>query len=424
MSAGLWRSVPAAALAVVLVLGAGGVQAQDQAIADPDSVLGVTVGDLVYTPVAPCRIADTRQGGGALAPGTVRDFKVTGSGLQGQGGNPLGCGVPLGPARSAIINFVAVNPSGAGNLRTWAYSEPPGPAPTASIINFTTGVTVANGLAVSLCDPSTTTCSFDIKIQADGSGAHLVADVVGYFSAPASPTVPWSAVTAKPPGFADNVDNDTQYFPGFGLQLVGTTFSAVPTVLQRRLSNVCNPGNSIRAIDESGLATCEPDDVGTGDITEIITGPNSGLTGGVTSGAANLAVDPTDFNAPIDDSHSTIAVTVPGPVFTNLREVTITVPAGATSGGHVAVMGAANGNCGSSSCTGQVGWSDVPVGVGEHVKVWGFSNTEDVGSENVTAIDQFTVAAPGSYTFYLVGNCTGGICIYDNMSAVAFFIPR
>jgi hypothetical protein len=207
---------------------------------------------------------------------------------------------------------------------------------------------------------------------------------------------------------------------------VGTTFSAVPTVLQRRVSSFCNPGNSIRAIDEFGFATCEPDDVGTGDITEIVTAANSGLTGGVTSGVANLAVDPTDFNgtSPIDESHSTTAVTVPVPVFTNLREVTITVPAGATSGGHVAVMGAANGNCGSSTCTGQVGWGDVPVGVGEHVKVWGFAATDDVGSENVTAIDQFTVAAPGTYTFYLRGNCTNGICIYDNMSAVAFFIPR
>ena len=136
---------------------------------------------LVYTQVPPCRIIDTRVAGGSLAPGAPRDFRVTGTGLQAQGGDALGCNVPQGRATSAIINFVAVNAVGPGNLRAWAYSEPAAAPPNASIINYTTvaGLNIANAVAVPLCNE--TPCSFDLKVQADGSGTQLVADVVGYF---------------------------------------------------------------------------------------------------------------------------------------------------------------------------------------------------------------------------------------------------
>ena len=147
----------------------------------------LTLGDssrqLIYTPVAPCRIVDTRVAGGSLAAGAPRDFRVTGTGLQGQGGSPAGCNVPIGPATSVIINFVAVNPVGPGNLRAWAYTEPALAPPNASIVNYTSvpGLNIANGIAVPTCDATTTTCSFDLKVQADGNGTQLVADVVGYF---------------------------------------------------------------------------------------------------------------------------------------------------------------------------------------------------------------------------------------------------
>jgi hypothetical protein len=137
--------------------------------------------DLVYTPVPPCRIVDTRLAGGSLAAGTQRDMRVTGVGLQFQGGAVAGCGVPVGPATAAVLNFVAVNPTGPGNLRAWAYSTPPVPAPTASILNYTAGQNIANGIVVPLCDVTATTCPFDLRVQADTNNTHLVVDVVGYF---------------------------------------------------------------------------------------------------------------------------------------------------------------------------------------------------------------------------------------------------
>jgi hypothetical protein len=149
--------------------------------------VGDSATQLLYTPVTPCRLIDTRVTGTMMAPGVIRDFRVTGnSSLASQGGSSTGCNVPFGPATSAVINFVSVSPAGPGNLRAWAYSTPPVPPPGASIINYTTvpGATLnlANGIVVSLCDSDVTTCpNLDLRVRADVNATHLVADVVGYF---------------------------------------------------------------------------------------------------------------------------------------------------------------------------------------------------------------------------------------------------
>ena len=140
--------------------------------------------ELVYTPVAPCRILDTRFAGGPIATNTRRAFQVAGSvGFPGQGGNPGGCGVPFGPATTAFINIVAVNSSGSGNLRAFAY---PQPTPFAASLNY--GVipglnAIANGLAVPICDPSSGPCAFDLYIYSAAASTNVVVDVVGYHTA-------------------------------------------------------------------------------------------------------------------------------------------------------------------------------------------------------------------------------------------------
>ena len=63
------------------------------------NALGDTQADLVYTPVTPCRIIDTRLGGGIMAANTTRDFLVTGTDYSAQGGSATGCGVPYGRRR-------------------------------------------------------------------------------------------------------------------------------------------------------------------------------------------------------------------------------------------------------------------------------------------------------------------------------------
>ncbi len=139
--------------------------------------LGDSQADLVYTPVTPCRILDTRLAGGPIAAGATRDFLVTGD-TTAQGG--ANCAIPNGPATAAVLNFVAVNPAGAGDLRVTPFGTA---MPLASIVNYAAvpGLNIANGLVVTLCDPATTTCTQDITLQADVSGTDVVADVQGYF---------------------------------------------------------------------------------------------------------------------------------------------------------------------------------------------------------------------------------------------------
>jgi hypothetical protein len=145
--------------------------------------LGDNDADLVFTPLDPCRIIDTRlAAGGILVAATLRHFKVVGTtGFPEQGGTNGGCGVPEG-ASSVLINFVAVNPVGGGNLKGAAYLKSI-PA-TGSILNYqllTPNLNIANGVAFPVCDFTTALCAFDITVLANGANTHLVADVLGYF---------------------------------------------------------------------------------------------------------------------------------------------------------------------------------------------------------------------------------------------------
>jgi hypothetical protein len=159
-----------------------GLEAQKDRSGLAPFLLGDSAADLVLVPVAPCRIIDTRVAGGQITAGAQRNFYVAGTaGFPGQGGTTGGCGIPLGPATAVVINFVAVNPAGAGDLRAFPFG---GALPTASIVNYAlpgSGLNIANGLDTKICDPATTTCTFDLVIQADSSAVHVVADVQGYF---------------------------------------------------------------------------------------------------------------------------------------------------------------------------------------------------------------------------------------------------
>ena len=82
-------------------------------------------------------------------------------------------------------------------------------------------------------------------------------------------------------------DQDTTYSAGTGLDLTTTTFSANTDYLQRRVASSCPSGQSIRVIDDTGTVTCQL--AGTGDITGVTAG--TGLTGGGTAGSVTLNAD-------------------------------------------------------------------------------------------------------------------------------------
>jgi hypothetical protein len=156
---------------------------------------------LGYVPITPCRLVDTRLIGGSpgtpLQPALPQDFRVTASNLSNQGGNAAGCGVP-GTATSAMVNIVAVFPTGPGYFGVWAYPSPAPASPT-SVLNFgaVSGLpAIANAIAIPTCDANTATCYYDFTVVARGSSTHLVVDVVGYFG----PAVVDSSGAAGPPG--------------------------------------------------------------------------------------------------------------------------------------------------------------------------------------------------------------------------------
>jgi hypothetical protein len=135
--------------------------------------------DLVYTPIAPCRILDTRStAAGAIAGNTTRSFvAVNASNFTGQGGSATNCGT-LGLAATAVaINLTAVTPSGAG----YATAYPFGTAqPVAASVNYAAGDIVNNALIVQIPNPLS---SFDFTIYTFAQ-SHYVADIVGYFTPP------------------------------------------------------------------------------------------------------------------------------------------------------------------------------------------------------------------------------------------------
>ncbi len=135
--------------------------------------------DYVFTPVTPCRIADTRVAGpGRIVSGTSRLWRVYGSGAQmaAQGGNPSGCPSLRGEPRAVFINMIAASPIGKGNVT----ARPIGASQGLSVnFNASNNVNLANAGAVktSFFHGS----GFDLEVAANFADSHVVVNVLGYF---------------------------------------------------------------------------------------------------------------------------------------------------------------------------------------------------------------------------------------------------
>jgi len=132
-----------------------------------------------YQTVTPCRVVDTRNVGGVLAPTVTRGFQVGGTrvGFKAQGAtNPVGCGVPQ---RSAAVeaSLTAVAPVANGYARVFPAGETP---PNATFLAYSTGRNITNtgtiGLSLSGLN--------DLNLKNFGSLTQYVLDVLGYFEPP------------------------------------------------------------------------------------------------------------------------------------------------------------------------------------------------------------------------------------------------
>ncbi|MFO1305829.1 MAG: hypothetical protein U1F54_19040 [Burkholderiales bacterium] len=233
--------------------------------------LGEADKDLVYVPVTPCRLVDTRapflavyQNGGPFAPSEARNYTL-------QGGNGV-CLTQLPPtvSPSAVQMQVYGIPTtaGSGDIEILPQGGTFGGTAVMVYGGSTNGFT--STAATSLANLG----NKQISVQVRGPGANIAIDVVGYFRAPAGGYV--SSITA-------------------GAGLTGGTITSTGTIavdtaaIQSRVTGTCGAGSSIRTIKSDGTVVCQPDTVGTGTVTSVATG--TGLTGGpiTSSGTVSIA---------------------------------------------------------------------------------------------------------------------------------------
>ena len=162
--------------------------------------LGNLSADLVFTPLTPCRIVDTRNAGGTIPAGTARGFKAWGANFTAQGGAATNCGIPQNTNVAALaLNLVALFPAADGWMATYPRG---GTLPLSSTINYLAGAVLANGAIVKVSQAS---LDFDWNLHTT-STTHFLADVTGYYSRPISVgsfecvnTTPLTAAIAQGP---------------------------------------------------------------------------------------------------------------------------------------------------------------------------------------------------------------------------------
>ncbi|MBL8263769.1 MAG: hypothetical protein JNM58_15225 [Xanthomonadaceae bacterium] len=167
----------------MLLTSVPGSQAKSVSIAEAtsgDKLFGDADKDLIFVPITPCRIIDTRVAGGAIAANTTRNFDVTAvSNYTFQGGDASNCNGAgaAGSFAAAAINFTVVTPSAAGYITAFPYLAA---QPLAATVNYTAGDIRGNYAVVKL-DQGASADELSVYTFAQ---THLVADIVGYYRNP------------------------------------------------------------------------------------------------------------------------------------------------------------------------------------------------------------------------------------------------
>jgi len=140
--------------------------------------LGSLTSDMVFTPITPCRIVDTRLAGGAIPASSSRGFGVWGfNSYTFQGGSATDCGLLSESPKAAVLNVTVVSPAAAGYATV--YPANAASRPNISSINYTSGAVVNN----TVISPLGTLSAKDMQIYTVAQ-AHYVVDIVGYYDAP------------------------------------------------------------------------------------------------------------------------------------------------------------------------------------------------------------------------------------------------
>ena len=173
-------------------------RAEKALAAGPKALGGGT--DLIFYPVGPCRIADSRfSTAGILSNGVVRNYKNFSA--PGQGGDGV-CNVSATPgllsgsSGNIAMNIAATSISGTGNLNV----RPLGATTTTSSLNFQPGEDISNATVIKMTGGGSPT-DFTILPTVNGSPGtvHVVIDLLGFYI-PNAPTALDCVDTATNPG--------------------------------------------------------------------------------------------------------------------------------------------------------------------------------------------------------------------------------
>lgn len=145
--------------------------------------LGALGEDLVYTPIQPCRIVDTRNAGGAIDAGQTRSFKAAGvASYAGQGGNAGNCGMQSETPSAVALNVTAVVPVQAGYATVFPHAAV---RPDTASVNYTAGAIVNSAIISRIPNPA---AAQDFSIFTFAESDYVV-DIVGYFAPPRATTL-------------------------------------------------------------------------------------------------------------------------------------------------------------------------------------------------------------------------------------------
>jgi hypothetical protein len=212
-----------------------------------------------------------KLGGGGGGAGTITGV-TAGSGVTG-GGTSGTVTVDVGAGSGILVDADHVSIDQAYTQRQVTTS--------CSFGSFMTAIG-SNGTATCTAEPGDITA---VNVATGGGltgGASSGAATVGMLTTCSDQQVLKYTTGTSSWGCAADIDTNTTYTAGTGLQLIGTTFSMNET------GGSCSAGSFLSAMSASGVGTCTPEP---GDISNVsVTGP---ITGGGASGSITIGFSET-----------------------------------------------------------------------------------------------------------------------------------
>ena len=208
--------------------GEEGIEVLAEARRTATKALGDVAKDLVFVPIAPCTVWDTRYAttaaaAGIIGPGVTRSFWAynlgAGTSFSTMGGNP-NCAEAnqtfIGGMPYAVMMIVYVNnPAGNGWLTFYRYNDPDPSNATISVY-YSAGPTRTQTVIAKVYSGA-----YDVSATSRYSSAHASASVVGYFIRPQATALDCTTVASASAAIAAGGSTFTEASCAVGYSVTG-----------------------------------------------------------------------------------------------------------------------------------------------------------------------------------------------------------